>query len=39
MNKRQAKKHLKKALKLAVVSFELGGWYLGRYRFKERGKR
>lgn len=34
MNKRQRKKHIKKALRLAIISFELANKYLRRYRVK-----
>ncbi len=33
MNKRQRKKHLRKALALAVISFDLADRYLARYHF------
>ena len=32
MNKRQKKKHYKKALKLAIINLELAERYLRRYR-------
>ena len=35
MNKRQKKKHLKKALRLSFFSIELADKYLRRYRVKE----
>lgn len=31
MNKRQKKKHLKKAMRLAIISFEMADHYLNRY--------
>ena len=34
MNKRQKKKHLKKALTLSIISIELADKYLRRYRIK-----
>ena len=34
MNKRQKKKHLKKALRLSLISIELADKYLRRYRVK-----
>ena len=34
MNKRQQKKHLKKALRLSIISIELADKYLRRYRVK-----
>lgn len=34
MNKRQKKKHIKKALRLSIVSLELADKYLRRYRVK-----
>ena len=34
MNKRQKKKHLKKALRLSIISIELADKYLRRYRVK-----
>ena len=36
MNKRQQKKHFKKALKLSIFSIELAEKYLKRYPVKER---
>ena len=36
MNKRQQKKHFKKALKLSIFSIELAEKYLKRYSVKER---
>ena len=34
MNKRQKKKHIKKALRLSIISIELADKYLRRYRVK-----
>ena len=31
MNRRQKKKHLKKAMLLAIISFDMADWYLARY--------
>ncbi len=38
MNKRQTKKHWKKAIKLSIISIELADRYLKRYNVKERFK-
>ncbi len=35
MNKRQTKKHYKKACKLSLISWELAEKYLRRYKVKE----
>lgn len=35
MNKRQTKKHWKKALKIAIFSFEMADKYIKRYNLKE----
>ena len=32
MNKRQKKKHMKKAMKLSIISIEMADRYLARYR-------
>lgn len=34
MNKRQKKKHIKKALRLSIISIELADKYLRRYKVK-----
>ena len=36
MNKRQTKKHWKKAIKLSIISIELAEMYLKRYNVKDR---
>ena len=36
MNKRQTKKHWKKAIKLSIISIDLAERYLKRYNVKDR---